>query len=111
MPETSTSLAFNADSFANSQIPAVAPLSPERELELRTAVAEMNELLESRGLRLDSRAKCVSGRILYWARVLAPNGREMASSLGWYEHEGDARLHALAMLQLIDSEVASPAQI
>lgn len=113
MQHTSTSLVFNADSFANrtERVNADAVLAAKRAIELRTAVSEMDELLESRGLRVDCRAKCASGKILYWARVLGPSGREIASSLGWYQQEEDARLHALSMLQMVDAEVGSLSQI
>ena len=59
---------------------------------------ERHRLLKARGLRMDCRAKCASGRVFHWASVMEESGREMASSGGWYETEDEAVEHAMAVL-------------
>lgn len=55
-----------------------------------TDLAEVNNLLKTRGLRLEWRAKCASGTMFHWVGVLESNGREIASCGGWYERQHDA---------------------
>jgi hypothetical protein len=50
---------------------------------------------------LDSRAKYTSGTILHWVRIVELSGREIASSGGWYQHEGDAISHAIDTLRSV----------
>lgn len=66
-----------------------------------TAISDLDTLLNSHGLRLDSRAKCASGTIYHWVRVVEVNGREIVSSGGWYEREEDAIRQAIEMLPSI----------
>lgn len=62
----------------------------------------LEALLSDRAIRLDSRAKYASGTIFHWVRVVELNGREIASSGGWYEREADAIRHAIDMLRSVD---------
>ena len=67
--------------------------------EMLAALSECDQLLRSHGFRIDRHAKCASGRVLHWARVIEESGREIVSSGGWFETEEDAVLHAVAMLE------------
>jgi hypothetical protein len=66
------------------------------------AIPGLDALLSARAIRLDSRAKCASGTIFHWVRVVEINGREIASSGGWYEREVEAIRHAIDMLGSVD---------